>query len=187
MKLPAWFPFKRCPVPAPVPAQAASLVPAPATIAATTSTFDAIAEPCDRRLLRTAHDALDDQLHEVINRNADGVNHAAIRLRRETDLLLSLGISDPFAAKAGSYAQMALELANAGRGINLQAQPCNVGPQERADLVARAMTLVLRAEMLMGAAKKNNLAHIHAALARQEQRMRTARAALLCSEHGNRP
>ena len=182
MKLLAWLPFKRRPVPVSGPTPVASLVPAPAAVAAMASTFDAVAEPCDHRLLRTAHEALNDQLHEVINRNADGVNHAAIRLRRETDLLLSLGISDPFAAKAGSYAQMALELANAGRGINLQAEPCNLGPRERADLVARAMTLMLRAEMLVDAAKKNNLAHIRAALARQEQRLRNARAALLCSQ-----
>jgi hypothetical protein len=150
-------------------------------VAVMVSTFDEVAEARDRRLLGAALDALNDQLHEVINRNADGVNRAAIKLRRETDLLLSLGISDPFAAKAGSYAQMALELANAGRGINLQAESHNLSPKERADLVARAMTLMLRAEMLMGAAKKNNLANIQAALAQQEQRMRSARAVLLCS------
>jgi hypothetical protein len=50
----------------------------------------------------------------------------------------------------------------------------------RAELVARAMTLTLRAEMLMGAAKKNERANIERALALQEQRMRSARAALLC-------
>jgi predicted RNA-binding protein YlxR (DUF448 family) len=150
-------------------------------VAVMVSTFDEVAEARDRRLLGAALDALNDQLHEVINRNADGVNRAAIKLRRETDLLLSLGISDPFAAKAGSYAQMALELANAGRGIYLQAESHNLSPKERADLVARAMTLMLRAEMLMGAAKKNNLANIQAALAQQEQRMRSARAVLLCS------
>ena len=182
MKLPAWLPFTGRAVRVSGATSVASLVPASATVATMASTFDAIAEPCDRRLLRTAYEALNDQLHEVINRNAEGLNHAAIRLRRETDLLLSLGISDPFAAKAGSYAQMALELANAGRGINLQAEPCNVDPRERADLVARAMTLMLRAEMLMDVAKKSNLAHIHAALDRQEQRLRSARAALLCSQ-----
>lgn len=140
-----------------------------------------IVEARDRELFGVALDSLNDQLHEVIDRNADGVNRAAIKLRRETDLMLSLGISDPFAAKAGSYAQMALELANSGRGVDLRAQLFHLAPNERADLVARAMTLILRAEMLMGAAKKNNLSNIQAALAQQEERMRSARAALLCS------
>jgi hypothetical protein len=180
MKLPTWFPFRRRPL---VNAQApgASLALATTTVATMTSAVDELTDPRDRQLLAMAVGALDDQLHEVINRNADGVNRAAIKLRRQSDLLLSLGISDPFAAKAGSCAQLALELANAGRGVDLQAQPCNLGPKQRADLVARAMILVLRAEMLMGAAKKNNLANIQAAISRQEQRMRSARAALLCS------
>ena len=181
MKIPAWLLFMHRSEPAPAPVPFASVAVASTAVATMTSTFDEVTEPRDHQLLGSALDALNDQLHEVINRNADGVNHAAIKLRRETDLLLSLGISDLFAAKAGSYAQMALELANAGRGVNLQAQPYNLSPKERADLVARAMTLMLRAEMLMGAAKKNNLANIQAALAHQEQRMRSARAALLCS------
>lgn len=181
MKLPAWLPCKRRCEPAPAPVPVAHFALASTVVTAMTSTFDEVTGPRDRQLLGAALDALNDQLHQVINRNADGVNRAAIELRRETDLLLSLGISDPFAAKAGSYAQMALELANAGRGVNLQAQPCNLSPTERADLVARAMTLMLRAQMLMGAAKKNNLANIQAALARQEQRMRSARAVLLSS------
>jgi hypothetical protein len=182
MKLPAWLQFMRRPAPATPTASAGSIVLASTAIAAMASTFDEIMEPRDQQLLGAALESLNDQLHEVINRNADGVNCSAIKLRRETDLLLSLGISDPFAAKAGSYAQMALELANAGRGVNLQAQPHDLSPKERADLVARAMTLMLRAEMLIGAAKKNNLANIEAALARQEQRMRNARAALLCHQ-----
>jgi len=174
MKLPSWLPFRRRTALVPPPA-----VPASALISAA-STFDEVAEPRDRELFGKAIASINDQLHEVINRNADGVNRAAIGLRRETDLLLSLGVSDPFAAKAGSYAQMALELANTGRGMNLQAQPHNLSPQERADLVARAMTLMLRAQILMDAAKKNNVANIEAALARQEQLMRGARSALVC-------
>jgi len=174
MKLLSWLPFRRRPVLEPVPR--------PADLAVVASSFDDVAEPRDHALLATALDSLNDQMHDVINRNADGVNRAAISLRRETDLLLSLGISDPFAGKAGSYAQMALELANAGRGMDLQAQPHNLGPQERAALVARAMTLMLRAEMLMAAAKKNNLANIESALARQEQLMRGARTALACQQ-----
>lgn len=174
MKLLSWFPFLKRADPVPPPQ--------PVNLALVASSFDDVAEPRDHALLATALGSLNDQMHEVINRNADGVNRAAISLRRETDLLLSLGISDPFAGKAGSYAQMALELANAGRGMNLQAQPHDLGPQQRADLVARAMTLMLRAEMLMAAAKKNNLANIESALARQEQLMRGARTALACQQ-----
>jgi len=40
---------------------------------------------------------------------------------------------------------------------------------------------MLRAEMLMAAAKKSNHANIEAALARQEQLMRGARSVLVCS------
>jgi hypothetical protein len=174
MKIPSWLTFRRRGAQATLPAQSAS-------VAVLASGFDDVAEPRDRELLATALSSLEDQMHEVVNRNADGVNRAAIQLRRETDLLLSLGISDPFAGKAGSYAQMALELANAGRGVNLEARPHNLSAQERADLVARAMTLMLRAEMLMAAAKKSNHANIEAALARQEQLMRGARSVLVCS------
>lgn len=174
MKMPSWMTFRR--------RVASAALPAPsARDSIVASSFDDVAEPRDRELLAAAASSLADQMHEVIDRNADGVNRAAIQLRRETDLLLSLGISDPFAGKAGSYAQMALELANAGRGVNLEARPHNLSPQERADLVARAMTLILRAEMLMAAAKKNNYANIEAALARQEQLMRGARSVLACS------
>ena len=173
MKRPAWLTLKRPAVPA---------LPVTGMLALGSTSFDDVAEPRDHELLATALASLHDQMHEVINRNADGVNRSAIGLRRETDLLLSLGISDPYAAKAGTYAQIALELANAGRGLNLQAQAHDVTPAERADLVARAMTLMLRAEMLMAHAKKNNLANIQSALAKQEQLMRGARAALACTE-----
>jgi len=143
----------------------------------TVSSFDAVATSRDRRLCTDALASLADQMHEVLNRNADGVNAAAIGLRRETDLLLSLGISDPLAGKAGSFAQMALELANAGRGMNLHAQPHGLQAQDRAELIARAMTLMLRAEALMDAAKRNNRGNIEEALARQEQKICRARAA----------
>jgi hypothetical protein len=158
-----------------------SPVPAVSWVTANVTTFDDVAEPADRELLANALSSLNEQMHEVINRNADGINRSAIALRRETDLLLSLGISDPFAAKAGSYAQMALELANAGRGVDLQARSHDVSPTERAESVARAMTLIVRAETLMAHAKKTNLANIQSALTKQEQLMRGARAALVCS------
>jgi len=173
MRALAWLTRRRVTAPAPAAAGALALV---------ASTFDEVAEARDRELLGTALASLNDQMHEIINRNADGVNRSALGVRRETDLLLSLGISDPFAAKAGSYAQMALELANAGRGVDLQAQAHDMTPAARADVVARAMTLVMRAEMLMAHAKKNNLANIQSALAKQEQLMRGARAVLACTQ-----
>lgn len=177
MKLPAWIPFRRqsAQLPIPVSAVASNLVD-------TASSFDDVAEPSDYALLEKSRAALEDQMHEVINRNADGVNRAAIALRRETDLLLTLGISDPFAGKAGSYAQMALQLANAGRGVDLSARPYDVSPADRAALVARAMTLMLRAEMLMAHAKASNRSNIQTALAKQEQLVRGVKASLVCSQ-----
>jgi hypothetical protein len=171
MKLMSWIQFRRK-RPDPVPLEP------PVNLTLVASRFDEVADERDHALLGTVLNSLNDQMQEVINRNADGVNRAAISLRRETDLLLSLGISDPCAGKAGSYAQMALELANAGRGMSLQAQPYNLAPQQRADLVARAMTLMLRAEMLMVAVKKNNRTNIEKALAHQDQLMRGLRTAL---------
>jgi hypothetical protein len=178
MKRPTWLPLRRWP---------ARLRPAATGLAIVVAPCDAPGEARDRDLLGAAVDALDDQLHDVVDRNADGVNRCAIDVRRDTDFLLALGIADPFAARAGSYAQTALALANAGRGTGPQARTGRPTPQERADLVARAMTLVLRAEMLMAAARKNNRASIEAALDRQEQRIRAARAALLCAPAGEMP
>jgi hypothetical protein len=172
MKLPSWLQFAIRP---PTP-------PAGDAMALVVAAFEEVTEAGDRALLVASRTSLDDQMHEVIDRNADGVNRAAISLRRETDMLLALGISDQLAAKAGSYAQKALELANTGRGVDLQAQPHHLTPHERSDLVARAMTLMLRAEMLMKAAKKSNLANIEAALARQEQLMTNVRHTLLANQ-----
>lgn len=175
MKLPSWLQFRRRAI-------VVNLAPPEPAGALVAATFDAVAEPDDHALLAEALHALDDQMHDVIDRNADGVNHAAIKLRRETDMLLALGISDPFAAKAGSYAQMALELANAGRGVDLRAQPHNLSPHERAGYVGRAMTLMLRAEILLDHAKKTNVTNIQVALTHQEKVMRGARAALACPQ-----
>jgi hypothetical protein len=174
MKLPPWLQTAIRPAMPSTP-----LRPTGDAITLAAAAFDEVAEPRNRALLAASRASLDDQMHEVIDRNADGVNHSAIGLRRETDMLLALGISDPLAAKAGSYAQQALELANSGRGVNLQAQPHHLTLREHSDLVARAMALMLRAEMLMAAAKKSNLANIEAALARQEQLMANARHTLL--------
>lgn len=142
--------------------------------------FDEVTGACDPMLLKVATEAIDEQLRVTIDRNADGINAAAIRLRRDTDLLLALGISDALAAQAGSHAQMALELANAGRGVDLQAQPHRLTPSDRAALVSRAMVLMMIAEQLMDTAKSNNRVNIETALSRQEQLARMARQALTC-------
>lgn len=142
--------------------------------------FDDVTGVHDPEMLKVAMEAIDDQLRATIDRNADGVNAAAIRLRRETDLLLALGISDALAAQAGSHAQMALEMANAGRGVDLQAQPHRLAPSDRAALVSRAMVLMMIAEKLMDTAKSNNRSNIEAALSRQEQLAKMARRSLTC-------
>lgn len=173
-RLMLWLQFATRPV-----TPAARFLPVGDALALADAAADVVDEPRDRALYAASRRALDDQMHELIDRNADGVNRAAISVRRETDMLLALGISDPLAAKAGSCAQKALELANAGRGVNLQAQPHRLTPQERSDLVARATTLMLRAEMLMKTAKESNLANIEVALVKQEQLMKSARRTLL--------
>lgn len=119
---------------------------------------------CDNEML-----SLVTQMHEVINRNADGVNRIAIDIRRESDILLSLGISDSKAAKAGTYAQKALELANMGRGENLHSERSNLAPSARAELVAQAMMWVNKAEKLMDEAKKGNKKNINSAIEGQKK------------------
>lgn len=120
-----------------------------------------------RRLQAAAASSLDDQFHQLIDRNADGVNRVALRIRRDSDLLLSLGISDPMASKAGTLAQYALELANGKRGMTMEAVEHNPSSSERAELVIRAMSLASRAEMLLAHAKSVNAAAIEVALSTQ--------------------
>jgi len=128
-----------------------------------------LSEARDIQVAKRAVDTLEEQMHAVVNRNADGVNLSALSIRRETDLLLSLGISDPVAAKAGTLAQLALELANAGRGVNLQNEMPNVSPQERVRMVAKAIAVVTRAETLLVDAKKHNRKRIDHALRTQSK------------------
>lgn len=118
----------------------------------------------DERVGRDALATLCEQMHQVINVNADGVNRSALKVRRDTDLLLSLGISDPYAAKAGSLSQEALELANARRGRDMAGDLHTASPEERAAAVAKAMALVVRAEMLLDCAKRRNKRNIGRAL-----------------------
>lgn len=123
----------------------------------------------DEKVAGNALDTLCEQMHQVINVNADGVNRSALKVRRDTDMLLSLGISDPFATKAGSLAQEALELANARRGVDIHGDKHVVTPDERAKAVAKAIALVVRAEMLLDCAKRKNKRNIGRALEHAKQ------------------
>lgn len=134
--------------------------------------FEITTEPqefFDAAAAARAHDSITEQLLAVVDQNADGVNRAALALRRDSDLLLTLGISDPFAAKAGVLAQRALELSNAGRGVDLDARKHEVTVSQRTELVSQAIAFVSRAEMLMAEAKKKNRANIDTALERQSR------------------
>lgn len=119
--------------------------------------------------------SLTEQLREVVDRNADGVNQMALSIRRQSDLLLTLGISDPMAAKAGSLAQRAIELSNTGRGRNLQALKHNVSVTERTQYVSQAIAFVSRAEMLLSEAKRQNRANIDTVLERQDHALNALR------------
>ena len=118
----------------------------------------------DVEVAQNAHATLCEQVHQVINLNADGVNQSALKVRRTTDLLFSLGISDPFATKAGTLAQAALELANAGRGFDMDGDKHDSTPEERMNAVSKAIALVVRAEMLLAASKRRNRKNIDKAL-----------------------
>jgi hypothetical protein len=135
-------------------------------------------EAADPRLKVLAMKTLEVQIHELIDKNADGVRHLALRVRHDTDLLLSIGVADPGVAKADSLARSALELTNAGRGASQQAERFELSTQVRADLVANAMALVSRAEALLAAAKRANIPNIRAAIKRQEQMVEVARSVL---------
>lgn len=145
---------------------------------ATTSADYHLTDPKDQHRVSLAFDTLEEQLHAVINKNADGVNLSALSIRRDTDLLLSLGVSDPMAAKAGTLAQVALELANRGRGVNLSEEEHNISPFERADAVAKAMAIVTSAEELLKKARRNNSANIEDAIKKQASLISRARRGL---------
>jgi hypothetical protein len=119
-------------------------------------------------IAQRAEMSLTEQLHAVVDRNADGVNQMALSIRRESDLLLTLGISDPLAAKAGSLAQKALELSNTSRGLTLQALKHDVSVAERTRYVSQAIAFVSSAEILLSEAKKKNRRNIDMALERQK-------------------
>lgn len=140
-----------------------------------------LTENRDIEVAQSAQDSLEEQIHAVINKNADGVNKMALSIRRDTDLLLTLGISDPFAAKAGTLAQAALELANAGRGVNLQCEKHVLTPTARVQFVSKAMSVVTRAELLLRAAKEQNRASIDSALDRQAKIISGMRAGSLAN------
>lgn len=116
-----------------------------------------------------AKDSLVSQINDVINSNADGAVVIALRVRQSTDLLLSLGISDPASAQASIWAQQALHLVNVGRGNDLQGKKLNLTLEQRLEIVSSALGAVLMAERLLEDARSQNQAGITQAIQKQQQ------------------
>ena len=105
--------------------------------------------PIDQLLLTRSKNALAGEMNEVIDEHADGVNQIAIEVRKETDYLLLLGISDPCAAEASMFAQHALHLANVGRGVDLEGKTLKLTIDQRIEIVSTAMSSAITAERLL--------------------------------------
>ncbi len=116
-----------------------------------------------------AKNSLVSQIDEVINNNADGAVVIALRVRQSTDLLLSLGISDPASAQASIWAQQALHLVNVGRGNDLQGKKLNLSLEQRLEVVSSALGAVLMAEKLLEDARSQNQLGITQAIKKQQQ------------------
>ncbi|MAF04671.1 hypothetical protein [Herbaspirillum sp.] len=127
-------------------------------------------------LFVAAEEAIASQLHTVIDNNADGINRSARTIRDQSDMLLSLGITDERVARAGTLAQLAVELANSGRGVNLQQVAHAPEVEDRRRLVVKAMATIAQAEGLISAAAADNKKSIRSAVAKQERMLSAARA-----------
>jgi len=119
--------------------------------------------------LQFAECSLDLQLHEVLDDNADGVIGHALKVRHECDELLSLGISDRSSAKASIMAQQALQLANFGRGVDLNGVVAPLNLMERCECVKTAMTMSVQAESLLAIAKRDSKLDIRGAIATKQK------------------
>jgi len=103
-------------------------------------------------------------LINALNEYADSVNAIALEVRKEGDLLLTLGISDKEVMKAGALAQLALSSVNLGRGLDLK------GGQQEGDFykrkinVASGMAMAKEARQLLTNAKKHNKQVINEAI-----------------------
>lgn len=118
-------------------------------------------EPCEVML--------EQGLINTLNEYADAVNKLAIEVRKEGDLLLTLGVSDEDVMKASNMAQLALSCVNIGRGRDLKGDVKKSSFSERKSNVATGMVLTKEAQRLLSGAKKHNEKAINKAVARHEQ------------------
>lgn len=149
-------------------------LPAPAGMTAPASITPA-APKLSEELKEHARLSLDDQLREVFDRNADGINRAAKTIRDHSDSLLSLGITDDRVARAGTLAQLAVELANKGRGQSLDHVRHDVSVDVRRQHVETALATIAQAELLMKEATAENKAQIRDLFHRQERMLKLVR------------
>lgn len=103
-------------------------------------------------------------LINALNEYADSVNAIALEVRKEGDLLLTLGISDKEVMKAGALAQLALSSANLGRGLDLKGGRQEGNFYERKINVASGMAMAKEARQLLTNAKKHNKRVINEAI-----------------------
>ena len=149
-------------------------ITAPVTIEVSTSVTTAAPTLSDH-LKESARKSLDDQMREVFDRNADGINRAAKAIRDQSDSLLSLGITDDRVARAGTLAQLAVELANKGRGQGLDQVHHVVDVDVRWRHVETALATIAQAEALMREATSENKKQIRALFQRQEKILKLVR------------
>lgn len=107
-------------------------------------------------LIRKSVDVLSDDITALFNRHADGINAIALEVRKQTDILLMIGISDPSAAEASILAQQALHLANVGRGEDISGKKLHLTCDQRIEIVASAMSAAILAESMLKAVLKQN-------------------------------
>jgi len=149
-------------------------LPAPVTIDVPSSVSTA-APSLSVDLMESARKSVDDQMREVFDRNADGINRAAKAIRDQSDLLLSLGITDDRVARAGTLAQLAVELANKGRGQGLDQVRHVVDVNVRWHHVETALATIAQAEVLMREATAENKKQIRTLFQRQEKMLKLVR------------
>ena len=107
-------------------------------------------------LMRKSIDVLSDDISALFNRHADGINAIALEVRKQTDILLMIGISDPSAAEASILAQQALHLANVGRGEDISGKKLHLTCDQRLEIVASAMSAAILAESMLKTVLKQN-------------------------------
>jgi len=130
----------------------------------------------------SAQSSLDAQIHQVIDENANGVCTHALRVRRDCDAILSLGISDQSSGRASVIAQQALQIANYGRGMDINGKRIVLNLSDRRECVTTAMTLLVMAENLLKEAKKDSKLNIEGAIQAQQNYIKQVQEATLALE-----